>query len=341
MLEKPAISELEIETCLQQSYGLHPASLDFLPWGNDANGWVYRVSGADGASYFLKLKQGALYPAAYLAPGFFKDQGITSVVAPLPTRANELWAPLGNLTAILYPFIEGDNGWNNGLPGQRWQELGAAVKSIHSLEPPAYLLETLRKERFDLQEYLELHTLDRQLYIMEGKDALEREFIAIWKAKRPIITGLLNQMVKLAAILREASLPLVICHADLHPGNVLLDPGGPLFIIDWDDVMLAPKERDFLFVEVGDLAESQPPPFFQGYGKVAINWLALAYYRCERVIQDVLAFAQDVFFRPDFGPENRASSVGWFGSIFEPSGEVEATLATARQLSSSLIFSDF
>jgi spectinomycin phosphotransferase len=340
LLEKPALSDIEIEECLRKHYGLHPASLDFLPLGNDAHSWVYRVTSEDGASYFFKLRQGALYPAAYLAPRFFKEQGITSVVAPLATTAGEAWTPLGDFTALLYPFIEGDNGWNTGMTGWHWQALGAALKSLHSLEPPIYLQETLRKESFDIQPYLGLHDLDRQLYIiMEGKDGLEREFMAIWKAKRPIIIGLLNQMVKLAAILRQASLPLVMCHADLHPGNILIDPGGALFIIDWDEVLLAPKERDFLFVETGNLADTAPPPFFQGYGSVDIDWPALAYYRCERVIQDVLAFAQEVFFRPDFGQENRASSVRWFGSIFEPEGEVELALATVRQLSSDPILS--
>jgi spectinomycin phosphotransferase len=37
---------------------------------------------------------------------------------------------------------------------------------------------------------------------------------------------------------------------------------GQVFVVDWDEVMLAPKERDFIFV--------RPPhadAFFQGYGK--------------------------------------------------------------------------
>jgi spectinomycin phosphotransferase len=345
LLEKPAISDTQIQTCLQEKYGLTTVRLDFLPWGNDANGWVYRVTGEGGASYFLKLKRGTLYPPTCLVPHFLKEQGIAEVAAPLLTKAHEPWAQLGELAVILYPFIEGDNGWNTGMSDRRWQELGVALKSIHSLVPPAYLLAELRKERFDLTEYLGLNELDRQLYIMEGSDRLEREFIAIWTAKRPIIFTLLNQMVKLAEILRNSSLPLVICHADLHPGNILIDRQDRLFIIDWDDVMLAPKERDFIFVEVEDAnGESPDPnehlsPFFQGYGKVEIDWIALTYYRCERVIQDVLAHAQEILFRPDFGEENRTSSVRWFGKMFEPGEEVEAALATIKQLPAQLDFS--
>jgi spectinomycin phosphotransferase len=61
-----------------------------------------------------------------------------------------------------------------------------------------------------------------------------------------------------------------------------------VFVIDWDDVMLAPKERDFLFIpeyRVDSLTQQEISPFFQGYGVgTEIDWAALAYYRCERVV---------------------------------------------------------
>ena len=31
---------------------------------------------------------------------------------------------------------------------------------------------------------------------------------------------------------------LVLCHADVHTGNVLLDAGGQLWIVDWDETLL-------------------------------------------------------------------------------------------------------
>jgi spectinomycin phosphotransferase len=337
LLEKPAISDTQLTAFLAEKYGLRALALEFLPWGNDANSWVYRVNNEAGVTYFLKLRKGPLYPPAFRAPAFFKAQGITEVAAPLPTTAQEIWTPLGDFTAVLYPFIEGDNGWNVGMSGQHWRELGAILKRIHALAPPSFLLTELRQEKFDLSEYLGWHELDQQLYIMKASSELEREFMAIWTAKRPIIAGLLNQMVKLAEILRTAALPLVICHADLHPGNVLIDRHDRLLVIDWDEVMLAPKERDFIFVDTASPDFIEKSPFFQGYGPVEINWPALAYYRYERVIQDVLAFAQEVFFRPDMGEENKASSVKWFGSIFGPGDEVEAALATIRQVPVSLI----
>ena len=43
----------------------------------------------------------------------------------------------------------------------------------------------------------------------------------------------------------------VVCHADLHNGNSLIAKDGALYIVDWDTAMLAPPERDLMFVGSG------------------------------------------------------------------------------------------
>jgi spectinomycin phosphotransferase len=102
-----------------------------------------------------------------------------------------------------------------------------------------------------------------------------------------------------------------------------------VFVIDWDDVILAPKERDFLFVNETD---QTPSPFFQGYGATAIDWTALTYYRGERVITDLIACAQDVFFRDDLEEATKKDAVELFRDIFGENGEVELAFATAAHL---------
>jgi spectinomycin phosphotransferase len=58
------------------------------------------------------------------------------------------------------------------------------------------------------------------------------------------------------------------------------------------------------------------PAFFQGYGQTEIDWIALTYYRYERVIQDLIACAQDVFFRDDLGEGAKADAVELFHATF-------------------------
>jgi spectinomycin phosphotransferase len=83
-----------------------------------------------------------------------------------------------------------------------------------------------------------------------------------------------------------------------------------VFVIDWDDVMLAPKERDFIFVR-----DPGADAFWEGYRQPQVDWIALTYYRCERVVQDVIACADDMFFKDDLGEETRADIARLFHEI--------------------------
>jgi len=97
--------------------------------------------------------------------------------------------------------------------------------------------------------------------------------------------------------------------------------------------MLAPKERDFIFVsESADVSgREETSAFFQGYGQTEIDWIALAYYRWERVIQDLIECARTVFFRDDLGEESKADAVHLFDMIvMEGRGIQAAQAATAH-----------
>jgi spectinomycin phosphotransferase len=95
------------------------------------------------------------------------------------------------------------------------------------------------------------------------------------------ITRLVERAEQLASELRSKSLELVLCHTDIHGGNVLIDSKDELYIVDWDDPILAPKERDLMFIGSGidEIWKSarQQAMFYQGYGKTKRDLTALAY----------------------------------------------------------------
>jgi spectinomycin phosphotransferase len=139
MLEKPNLPDETIIACLHDSYGLAVTGLEFLPIGNDATAWVYRVGVARGNSYFLKVKRGLVYAPSLLVPRYLKDQGIEPVVAPLQTQTHALWQSLAGFSLILYPFIEGRVGMEAGLSERLWREFGTVLKGIHATRLPASL----------------------------------------------------------------------------------------------------------------------------------------------------------------------------------------------------------
>jgi spectinomycin phosphotransferase len=156
-------------------------------------------------------------------------------------------------------------------------------------------------------------------------------------AHQATIHMVVASLEKLAGALQKRPLPYVVCHADLHPANLLRDQAGHVFVIDWDEVMLAPKERDFLFIKDVDDSTPDIPPFFQGYGQTEIDWIALTYYRYERVMQDLIACAQDVCFRDDLGEQTRTDAVRLFQEVLSEGGEIDTARAAATHLPFDLI----
>ncbi len=340
MREPPSIPEAHLRACLQQHYHLLPVTLEFLPLGLDYNAGVYRVVSEQGTPYLLKVKSGSLYEPACLVPRYLNDQGITAVVAPIPTNSGALWARLEGWNVIVYPFLDGDTSWT-GMKDMQWKEVGSVFKQIHQVMLPPFGFESLRKETFDPTEYVRwVHTFETQhLHSRSGESGSERALRSTWMAHQPSIHTVVTSLETLAAVLQARTLPYVICHADLHPANLLRDHAGHVFVLDWDEVMLAPKERDFLFVKVSSAdSEALPgtPAFFQGYGQTTIDWIALTYYRSERVVQDLIACAQEVFFRDDLGEGTKADSVQLFQAILAEGGETDAASQASAHLPPNL-----
>ena len=107
MREPPNIPEERLRACLQDQYDLSPITLEFLPRGRDYNAGVYRVVNEQGTAYLLKVTARSLYKASCLVPRYLRDEGIISVVAPIPAKNRVLWTQLADWTVIVYPFIDG------------------------------------------------------------------------------------------------------------------------------------------------------------------------------------------------------------------------------------------
>jgi spectinomycin phosphotransferase len=333
MRVKPDIPDELLRTILQEQYDLVPITLEFLPVGLDYHAGVYRVVSEQGIAYLFKATSRPLYEARYQVPRYLNDQGITAVVAPLPTRSGELWVKLVGWMVIVYPFIDGVSSFT-GMTIEHWKNLGGIFKQIHQVAVPTGLFQSLRKETFDVAEYIrwiqafETHHLHSRHSESLSQSALRAD----WLAHQNTIHVMIHSLEKLSGVLQKQSGPYVFCHADLHPANLIRDSNGQVFVIDWDDVMLAPKERDFIFVR-----ESGADAFWEGYGQTQIDWIALTYYRCERVVQDVIACADDMFFKNDLGEETRSDIAGLFHEILlGNTSTINDVLAAAAHLPENL-----
>jgi spectinomycin phosphotransferase len=328
MREPPNIPEERLRACLQDQYDISPVRLEFLPRGLDFKAGVYRVASEQGVPYLLKVTTRPLYEPGCIVPRYLRDQGITSVVAPIPTKSYTLWTKLEDWTVIVYPFIDGDTSWT-GMTNEQWEEVGRIFKRIHHVRLLPEGFSSLRKETFDPTEYVRWICVfeSQHLHLRHGESESEHVLRDSWVEHQSTIHTAMTLLEKLAVELQSQTFPYVICHADLHPANLIRDDAD-VFVIDWDEVMLAPKERDFIFIR-----EPQADAFWEGYGKREIDWLLLSYYLWERVIQDIIVNAQDVCFRDDLGEETKAVIAQMFHEYMLDGGnEVTAAFEASEHL---------
>jgi spectinomycin phosphotransferase len=313
--------------CLRARYELIPTELTFLPLGHDASAWVYRVRAADGGVYFLKVRLSVTNEAGLAVPRYLQDHGVARVIAPLPTATGALWATAGDYALMLYPFVAGVTGMERGLADQQWIDYGALLRQVHDTAVTPELARIIRRDTFTPNGADLLRRLDAHIDARRFDDPAAQALATFWQARRTEIRTLLDRAEDLGRRLAATRPALVLCHADIHTANVLVDADGQAWFVDWDETILAPRERDLMFV-IGGISSRLVEPreealFFQGYGAITVNPLALAYYRYAWAISDISEYGAQVCFRPDFGSVTRQAGLDGFISLFQP-GEIVA-----------------
>lgn len=331
MLEKPDIPDTLILSRLQEEYRLHAKELVFLPLGVDVNAAVYRLVTDQHQVYFLKLRKGYFDEMSVKIPQWLQSQGISHIMATIPTVKQQLWGQLEDYRMLLYPFVEGKDGYETTLSDRQWVELGATIKAIHSLRVPSDLQDQLRQETFSPQFREQVRQFQVQFVKDTFADPISANLTAFILEKKVEIERILARGNQLGQALQEGSPEFVLCHSDLHAGNLLIQNEQEFYIVDWDSPVRAPKECDLMFAGAG-LSRNWPGEreaqlFYQGYGPAQVDPMALAYYRYERIVTDVAAFCEEILTSNE-GEQDRRQALHYLSGNFAPGHLVEIAFAS-------------
>ena len=329
MIEKPEIKGEKIILALNENYSIQVNEIEFLPIGNDASAFAYRVETKDQKSYFLKLKKGLSNLAGLFVPRFLKDSGIEQVIAPFSTKTQALWVNVDEFALILYPFIKGNEAMKVGLSDSQWIEFGSVLKRIHINELPFDISQYVKREAFIPKWSNLAKKLYKRIDIRDFDDPYQKELAAFWKENNETIQTLVERAEMIGRHPQQIDLEFVLCHADIHTANLLLTPEEDMFIVDWDDTLFAPKERDLMFVLAENAIHTREEQrFFEGYRNVEIHKLALAYYRYEWCVQEIGDFGARVFLTKDIGESTKQDAVEGFIQLFSQGDVIEAAFST-------------
>jgi spectinomycin phosphotransferase len=336
MIENPNIPADAIDACLRRDYGIEPAAVEFLPLGFDFSAAVYRVTAADGRVYFLKIRFAPLNSLSVTVPRALNAASVPEAVAPLPAITGAHWGEIDGHAALLYPFIVGEGRYEMTLTPDQWRSFGAILRRIHDAPLPDEVAASIPRETFvpHAGYSAAIGAVDALIAGREFGNAYDRQFAEFWKAHQSTIHRVHQRAIQLGRMLQTNPPRFVLCHADIHKGNLLREPDGRLHVVDWDQPILAPKERDFVFILGGDpdALTADESLFMKGYGAADIDLLALAYYRYEWCVQDIGSFGETILLTPGTGDDTKRDSIYYFTLMFAAGERIEAADRLAAKL---------
>jgi len=346
VLERPALDDATLIGALRDRYGLPVERLAFVPLGNDSAAWTYQATASDGRAWFVKVRRDPR-PAGILVPRFLRDHGLTEVVAATPTRDGRPWLDVGRWSVLVYPHLDAPRAMDVGMDQRGWSHLGAFTARLHATTLPPDLAALVPPEDFQpkanaMARRVAQHLEDSSHQASE--DEIARRLRSAWTEHRASIERLVRRSEELGRRIRDGQgltrpLRFVPCHSDLHAANVLVAADGGLSIVDWDEVVLAPPERDLMFVRgsaiAGAVSDEEATAFETGYGSTRAGEadpLLIAWYRIDWAVQDLADFARRAILDPELGTATRARALELVESNVEPGGEVETAIAADDRL---------
>jgi spectinomycin phosphotransferase len=323
MNDDPGLDSQRIAAVLASEYGVAATTVTFLPLGHDPYAAVYEVAAGDGTPYFLKVRFGPVFEPGLAVPRALIERGVPNILAPMYTRSGALWCSLGsgNDTVVLYPYIRGHNAADVGLNAEQWRAFSASLRAVHDSGVEASFRDQLRTEDFTIPSTALVRQMQTVADTTQFESPAATAFAAFWREHATRIDEILARAEDLGRTMQAKSFQTGLCHSDIHTANILVSDDGQIHLIDWDSPLIAPRERDLLFVIGSQIARTVEPEeeaaFFAGYGPVTIDQEALIYYRYERIIEDLGEFGKSVFVNPRFSEEVREEEAALGMGFFE------------------------
>lgn len=337
MSAEPALDHAALLRVLGSDYGLELDMVTFLPEGTAP---AYRAEGRDGR-YFVKVLPGTAYGAELrervaaevpLLGALRQLDLLPRVPRPVLTRSGTELSRVEDYSLVVHEWIEGDNlgsGWTGALGeltpllGRLHAGTGAITAAVPRLPVPP--------EDFSLPFE---EGLRRDLALLRGSLPDARPGVLALRDLLLPSGSVLERLLAQARSFQAAALarprPFALCHTDAHGGNVMRDPSGELWIIDWETARLAPPEHDLWM-----LHERLPeilPAYEAAVGRsVDLDPDVLGFYFCRRALEDV-ALDVTMILHQNTRPEQDEANLTVLERYILPSvarteGELEALMA--------------
>jgi thiamine kinase-like enzyme len=265
-----------LEGLLLDNYNLKVNSIADAPRGFIAE--TYNIQ-TDDDCYFLKILKKNRHSVNILnalpALKQLRNLGVDYINYPIQTTDNRFCLEREDKYLILFNYIKGENTWDYDV-----EEVYKRLIDIHKLS--GKITEGVNKEDFSI---IYSERFEETLGRYKDLGIIKENFVDIWRYW--------NEFKELSMELSQRKFKLFLTHGDAF-GNIIKD-GKELYIIDWDDLILAPLERDLWFFVSNDAVVNLYKEAFEDF---SLNQTLIKYYITKRFFEDLLGFMELLDVKP-------------------------------------------
>ena len=318
MENEPKIGKEKLVRAIQQGYGFEITNLEFLlrGWGGDC----FSVETSDGRLYFLKLHDDANYMGiAVTSRPFYlplmhqlhNKEILSQIPHPVRTLEGAFSLIIDSCEVVITNFIEGELVGFGELPEPILERLAGMVGILHR-----------SRSQLEFQHpFIEQFEIDFETDLVSSFDALEtistsdnpgKQFLRqTMLPRKGEVLAHLRHLKELQMRVRSINKEMVICHTDLHGGNLITDQQDNLYILDWENALIAPLEHDMIFFAgEKNFWEVFWPNYLGQSDPVEIDNKVLKFYFYRRALEDVAGFVLRIL-QGDGGEDRDREDINW------------------------------
>ncbi|MCO1596885.1 aminoglycoside phosphotransferase family protein [Micromonospora sp. RHAY321] len=282
----------QVATWVQADFGIELTTMDEVTHGADQHARLWRAGTADGSRYAVKVSGGGT-PAGLVVAAHLAEQKVPGIPAPLRTHDGRLCGDREGRRLSVVPWVSHRRALDGPMTGAHWRAYGELLAAVHAVPVTDELARRLPAGGATYPTIVAAtRAMAERLRDPDPADPagpLLTELAAVWAAAAQRVSTLVEGVERRSGA-RPG--PVVVCHGDPHLGNLLLGPGGQVWLIDWDDAVLAPPECDLMFVIGGVLAfapitAEQQAAALAGYGRADVDRARLAWFLAVRALDDL------------------------------------------------------
>lgn len=332
MTERPVVTERELITWVRRDFGLDLVTCERVAGGTDAAASTWRATTRDRTRLAVRVSTGTTF-GVWLA-ALLSLRGIRGVPMPWRTLDGAVWSTRAGRRVSVASWVSDRPATEGRVTAAHWRALGRLLAQVHGQELTDDLTGLLPRVDHDPTD-LAQRTRDLPWTVVRHPAPDD-----VMSALAAQLAGGLDALVQVADTAERlaerlagrpaddpahgALGPAVLCHGDPHLANVLLG-GDDVWLVDWDDAVIAPRERDLLLVVGGVLSSwavtaEQRTWFAEGYGPLDLDGELLHYYACVRAMEDVVGFADRVLDADRFDRAEREEAVAILRGVLSADG---------------------